>query len=234
MKATTTLMVSLAVALPAGPALANDTADATKPRARTDQLAPGTGVGVGMSGKAGITGLDKAKRRADGAWVVEGTLAGEGVIPGPGRRVIRGKVAPGNSPGCVTDQGHVTFEGSAWLEIELGGPAACSGYDQYTVNLSLTLNSPRLEVSLFGGFVPEAGQSFDILNWGTLSGAFGVVNLPALPAGLSWDQSQLHTHGVLTVLGPESSDADVPLPLWAVGLMGAGILAPLLRRDRHT
>jgi len=180
----------------------------------------------------GITGLDKAPRRADGAQVVKGVLAGQGVIPGQGTRVIQGKVSPGNSPGCVTDQGNVIFEGSAWLEIELGGPTACTGYDQYSVNLSLTLNGPSLNVSLYGGFVPQAGQSFDILNWGSLAGTFGTVNLPALPAGLIWDQSQLYTQGVLTVQDEHAEDTDVPLPLWAIGLLGASVLAPLLRRGR--
>ncbi len=181
--------------------------------------------------RAGITGLDKAQRRADGAQVVKGVLAGQGVIPGQGTRVIQGKVSPGNSPGCVTDQGNVIFEGSAWLEIELGGTTACSGYDQYTVNLSLTLNSPTLNVNLYNGFVPAAGQRFDILNWGTLSGAFATINLPPLPSGLSWDTSQLHTTGELVVQGPPLlDDGDVPLPAWALVMLGAGLAGGMLRR----
>ena len=98
---------------------------------------------------SGITGLEPAKRLADGAQIVEGTVAGQGVIANQGTRIIKGKVAPGNSPGCVTDQGNVIFEGSAWLDIELGGTSACTGYDQYNVNLSLTLNAPTLNISLY-------------------------------------------------------------------------------------
>ena len=55
-----------------------------------------------------------------------------------------------------------------------------------------------LEVSLINGFTPTAGQSFDILNWGSLSGTFSSLALPTL-TGLTWDTSQLYTNGVLSV-----------------------------------
>jgi len=180
--------------------------------------------------KTGITGLDQAIRRPDGAQVITGTLGGNGVIRDQGTRIIQGKVAPGNSPGCVTDQGNVTFEGSAWLEIELGGTTVCTGYDQYTVNLSLTLNSPTLKVLLIDGFVPAAGQRFDILNWGTLTGTFGKLELPALPVDLAWDTSKLYTTGELAVV----TTGDVPLPAWALAVLGGGLLWPALRRRSAT
>jgi MYXO-CTERM domain-containing protein len=182
----------------------------------------------------GVTGLNKARRRADGALIVEGTLAGHGVVAGKGTRVIQGKVAPGNSPGCVTDQGNVIFEGTATLEIEIGGPTACTQFDRYSVALSLTLNGPTLNVLLINGFVPTAGQRFNVLDWGTLSGTFGAVNLPALPTGLQWDTAALYTTGELVVNGPAAgpNDAEVPLPIWAVGLLGAGLATGLARRRR--
>jgi hypothetical protein len=157
-------------------------------------------------------------------------LSGNGTVPGTGTRVITGKVAPGNSPGCVSDQGNVVFEGSASLEIEIGGTTACTQFDQYTVALKLTLSGPTLNVLLINGFVPAAGQRFDVLNWGTLVGTFGQVNLPALPAGLTWDSSALYTTGELAVNGPAVSDGDVPLPPWALATLGAGFAALLARR----
>jgi hypothetical protein len=195
---------------------------------------PDTAQPLAVRSDGGLTGLDKVRRRADGTQVIEGTLGGQGALAGGGKRVIEGRVAPGNSPGCVTDQGNVVFEGSSRLEIEIGGATPCSGHDQYSVNQSLTLNGATLNVVLFGGFTPQAGQSFDILNWGTLTGTFGRVNLPALPQGLSWDTSELYTQGVLAVVDPSTSNADVPLPLWAVGLLGAALLAPMWRRRRQS
>lgn len=186
-----------------------------------------------MNAATGIVGLHTAYRRADGALVVRGRLSGRGVIADLGTRVIEGTVAPGNSPGCVTDQGNVVFEGSALLEIELGGATACTGFDQYSVNQSLTLNGPTLRVLLINGFVPAAGQRFDVLNWGTLGGRFGMLELPALPHGLTWDTSALYSAGELVVAGPNAAqDGDVPLPAWALLMLGGGLMAALTRRQR--
>ncbi len=64
-----------------------------------------------------------------------------------------------------------------------------------------------LAVSLIEGFAPAAGQSFDILDWGSLSGEFSSLRLPVL-AGLNWDTSQLYSAGVLAVMAPAFFEAD--------------------------
>src|SRR5262249_26963103 len=43
------------------------------------------------------------------------------------------------------------------------------------------------------------GNSFDIMDWGTLSGNFSSLNLPTLSSGLSWSTLQLYTTGTLRV-----------------------------------
>ena len=58
-----------------------------------------------------------------------------------------------------------------------------------------------LEVSLINGFTPSIGQTFDILNWGSLNGQFSSLSLPALP-GRAWDTSQLYQNGTLRVVAP--------------------------------
>jgi hypothetical protein len=183
--------------------------------------------------KQDVRGLEGAVTDVDGTQTVRSKIAGNGVLaPAPKKRVITGVVAPGNSPGCVTDQGNVVFEGGASLQIELGGTTPCSGYDQYTVNLSLTLHSPTLNVTLFNGYLPNAGDRFDILNWGTLSGTFGTVTLPALAAPLVWDVSQLYTTGQLGVVDPVAAAAsgDVPLPGWALFALGGALLGIVRRK----
>jgi len=103
---------------------------------------------------------------------------------------------------CVTDQNGVILQSSATLTIDLGGATPCTGYGQYSVAQSLTLNQPVLNVILTNGFTPAAGQSFAILSWVRLSGTFGTVTLPTLPGGLSWDTSALYTAGTITVEKP--------------------------------
>ena len=59
-----------------------------------------------------------------------------------------------------------------------------------------------LKITLTNGFSPTAGNSFDILDWGSLSGTFSSLNLPALDPLLTWNTSQLYTTGALSVVGP--------------------------------
>jgi hypothetical protein len=55
-----------------------------------------------------------------------------------------------------------------------------------------------LNVSLIDDFTPVAGQAFDIFDWGSRSGSFASINLPAL-SGLAWNTSQLYTSGVISI-----------------------------------
>ena len=89
--------------------------------------------------------------------------------------------------------------GSTTLAIELGGASPGTGYDQLHVTGALSLGG-RLELSLINGFTPAAGNSFDILDWSSLSGTFSSISLPSLTAGLIWNTSQLYTTGLLSVV----------------------------------
>ena len=53
-----------------------------------------------------------------------------------------------------------------------------------------------------GVFAPSAGSSFDLLDWGSLSGTFCTIQLPTLSGGLQWNTSQLYTTGVISVALP--------------------------------
>ena len=107
-------------------------------------------------------------------------------------------------------QGALTMASTATLDIELGGTTQFSQYDHVTVAGQLSL-AGTLNVSLINGFMPATGATFDILDWGTLSGKFSSMVLPNLDSGpLGWDTSKLYTTGVLavtdTVLGDFNRD----------------------------
>jgi hypothetical protein len=115
--------------------------------------------------------------------------------------------------GCTTDQNGVILQPGATLTVKLGGATACTGYGQYDVAQSLTLNQPTLRLILTSGFVPAAGQSFKILSWATLSGTFGRIELPLLPGDLTWDSSALYRTGIVSVTripGPKRWPPNTP------------------------
>jgi hypothetical protein len=117
---------------------------------------------------------------------------------------VGGVYSPGNSPGIVTAS-QVTFDntpvtsGSPILMMELAGTTPGTAYDQLHVSGKLSLGG-ILQVSLVDNFSPTAGAStsFDILDWGTLSGKFSSVQLSSLNAPLGWDTSQLYLTGIIT------------------------------------
>ena len=84
------------------------------------------------------------------------------------------------------------------MQIELAGTAPGTQFDQLHVTGQLSLGG-TLQVSLLNAFAPAAGNAFNILDWGTLSGTFAALQLPTLTGSLSWNTSQLYTTGVLSV-----------------------------------
>ncbi len=56
-----------------------------------------------------------------------------------------------------------------------------------------------LHVELDGGFSPSIGNSFDLIDWGSLSGKFNGLNLPPLSPGQSWSTLHLYDTGTLSV-----------------------------------
>jgi hypothetical protein len=98
-----------------------------------------------------------------------------------------GTISPGASPGMTAVQGDFTQAGGGRLEIEIGGTMPATEFDRLTVTGAAML-AGALDVSLIGGFVPAAGDSFEVLRAdGGIFNAFSTTSLPALPAGLQWD-----------------------------------------------
>jgi fibronectin-binding autotransporter adhesin len=101
----------------------------------------------------------------------------------------------------------VSIGANAVLELEIGGLIAGNEFAQLLVSGNAAL-AGALEITLTNGFSPTAGQSFDILDWGSLSGTFSSLNLPALSNAATWDTSQLYTTGALSVVNAITYSAD--------------------------
>jgi len=107
------------------------------------------------------------------------------------------------------------------LEIEI----AAGGHDTLVAE-DLVLEGGRLLVTLLEGFMPLAGSAFDILDWTTLSGTFGTLELPALGTLLAWNVNDLYADGTISV-------AVIPEPqTYALLLAGLGLLGFVARRRR--
>jgi len=127
------------------------------------------------------------------------------------------------SPGILTVD-DITFADGSTLQIELGGLARGTEYDVLAASGVVTMQGgSTLGVTLINGFVPQGGETFDIMDFTGVSGQFGNVSLPALGGGLSWDTSDLYTGGTI-VVAPE------PATL-AMVVMGAA--AMVVRRRKR-
>jgi hypothetical protein len=128
-----------------------------------------------------------------------GNVSGSGSYTGLGTATYLAALSPGNSPASVSYGGSVDLTSTATLDIDLGGTTVGSQYDKLNVAGQLALGGV-LDVVLYNGFSPMAGNKFDILDWGTRTGTFSSVELPALAGSLTWNTSQLYKTGVLAVV----------------------------------
>jgi filamentous hemagglutinin family protein len=136
---------------------------------------------------------------------VAGLLKGAGTITGNVNNT--GTVAPGASPGSINIVGNYTQTSTGTLQIELGGTAAGSSFDQLTVSGNAALDG-ALVVTQFGSFVATPADTFNIITTGgTVSGAFSSVVVPFVFTGLSSSyQSQLVQLGGAVGIGATALD----------------------------
>jgi T5SS/PEP-CTERM-associated repeat protein len=145
----------------------------------------------------------------------QGTLRGDGIVTATRIR-NEGVIAPGDAlffvPGTLHVTGGITQLAGGRLQIQLGGTDRATQYDSVQATGAVHL-AGEMDVTLFAGFIPTAGNSFDVLDGSTMDGAFSILNLPALPAGLMWNTSQLTYTGVLNaqIVGDYNGDGKVDL-----------------------
>jgi len=148
---------------------------------------------------------------------------------GTGTKFYEGGLSVGNSPGAARDEGSVNF-GSGNLYLgEIGGTQAGTEFDYYNVAGNLNFGGTLRLVS-FGSFIGQAGQTFDLFDWGTSSGTFANIDISGfnLAAGTWLDTSSLYQNGSVTI-----SVTAVPEPeTYAMLLAGLGLMGAVVRRRK--
>src|ERR1043166_740198 len=126
------------------------------------------------------------------------TLGGTGSINGSVNVQAGATLSPGASIGTLTVAGAVTLAGTASMELNKSGATTTSdklvrsgGALAYggTLNVSLLASSDAL----------AGGETFDLFDATSFSGAFSSTSLPALSAGLNWWLGQLSVDGTINV-----------------------------------
>ncbi|MCP4040678.1 MAG: hypothetical protein GY731_01825, partial [Gammaproteobacteria bacterium] len=110
-----------------------------------------------------------------------GIIQGDGTITTPAGLTGLdnfGTINAGTSPGTLTINGNLTLNGTSVINIELGGTNQGVDYDWINVTGDANLDG-TLNVSLFGGFTPTDGDTFDpITCGGSCNSTFAAETLP--------------------------------------------------------
>ena len=152
--------------------------------------------------------------------VAGGVLNGRGTVGGDVTN-NGGTLSPGNSPGIIEITGDYSQSAEGSLLMEIGGTDPVNEFDVLHIGGMADL-AGELDVVLIDGFQPALGDSFEILDIGSLIGAFDTVSLPALSGGLAWDDTALYGSGRLSVIAvPEPVAGGLLLVIWGgVALIG--------------
>jgi hypothetical protein len=128
------------------------------------------------------------------------TLTNTGLIKGAGTIVANmqssGVVSPGSSPGALHITGNFNELATGLLNMEIAGTTPGTQYDQLFVTGDLTLNG-ALQVTFIDGFLPAAGQEFDLLQTGGTFTPPASLDFTNAPPGFEY--STTFTGGVFSI-----------------------------------
>jgi probable HAF family extracellular repeat protein len=166
------------------------------------------------------------------------------IFSGTGTKFYEGGLAIGGSPGLGIDGGDVNFGAGNVFIVDIGGTTSCTAdcgtndalrngsFDKYVVGGHLSLGG-TLKLASWNGFVAQTGQTFDLLDWGSVDGRFDSIDTSGLllADGLQLDTSRLAVDGSFSVVAvPEAGT-------WAMLLAGLAVLTRrgcLSQRRRQT
>ena len=179
---------------------------------------PGGTGNVSISGGAALNTVDTTIADGGSVVILNGSLSSTGGIELQGGQLsgsgvvvadinnTGGTVAPGHSPGVLSQTGDFTHSLGGTLAIEIGGTTLGTEYDQLAITGSASL-SGMLDVALLdlggGPFAPTLGNLFTILTaTGGVTGTFATMagDLPALTGGNEWAINYNATDVVLEIV----------------------------------
>ncbi len=145
------------------------------------------------------------------------------LLSGTGTSYYEGGLSLGDSPALVANAGSASFGSENLYLAEIGGLAGGSQFDRLQVAGNLNFGGV-LQLMWWDNFSAQAGDVFDLFDWGSSSGKFKRIDtrFATLADGVRWDFSKLYTTGEIGV-------ATVPLP-GAFWLFGSALLVLAGRR----
>jgi autotransporter-associated beta strand protein len=134
-------------------------------------------------------------------------LGGTGKISGTVTVYPDGVLSPGVSTGTLTLSNTPVLNGITAMTISKTGSSLSS--DKLVVGGGATLAYGGTLIVTATGNALAIGDTFDLFDAASFSGAFSMTSLPALPQGYGWDLSRLNVDGTIVVKNVVS---DVPAP----------------------
>ena len=131
-----------------------------------------------------------------------------------------------SAPGLFNIFGNYAQSVSGVLNMDIGGTKAGSAYDQVNVSGTAQLNG---NLNFTFGYVPKAGDTFTVVQYGQHNGTFAHVNIKNLPAGLRTQLTYTSTGLVLQVLPVEAGTFTIAGRV--VNRAGAGVAGVTITRS---
>lgn len=170
--------------------------------------------------------------RNDGSFFVDGnsTLQFNARVDGSGSIVQGsrpGQLLFGNGFGLGEQVVHTRLANASFTGGELTLKLGTQGHDQLAFDGDVRFGGgTRLVLAMAEGLQVQAGDRFDLFNWGgAVQGTLDLNHLPVLGQGLRWDRSAVLSQGVLSV-------SAVPEPAhWLLMSSGLGLLGLVRARQ---
>ncbi len=108
-------------------------------------------------------------------------------------------------PETMTVSGDMVLDAGSILALDI----ATNGINDLLNVVGELTAAGTLDVALDGAATLAEGDVFDILDFGSITGAFDAINLPTLTGSLEWDTSNLLVDGVIQVIASALLDGDL-------------------------
>lgn len=163
-------------------------------------------VGGAYSQTAGTTKMDGGTIVATAPVNVQGgTIAGSGTMT---MDLVNsgGTLTPGASPGLIASTGGYAQDADSTYTVEIGGLTAGTEFDKTTWTTPVTLDG-TLNVSLISPYVPNNGDSFEIMTFPSRTGTFAAVNGLIIGNGKGFSLQYSSTAVTLSTIEENCSDS---------------------------